>query len=142
MKAFKSKELNRRDFIKKSTSGIGGILFIPTILPSHAKWRGANDRLLIGHIGVGQRGTSELQNYFLKLEGSRSVAVCDVFRDRREKAAQITQLYYRENGKSSPECKSYLDFEEMLMRDDIDAVHITTVDHWHVLGSHQSGKGR
>lgn len=135
MKAFKSKDLNRRDFIKKSTSGIAGIIFAPTILPSHVKWRGANDRLLIGHIGVGQRGTSELRNYFLKLEESRSVAVCDVFRDRREKAAQITQSYYRENGFSAPQCKSYLDFEEILIRDDIDAVHITTVDHWHVLAA-------
>ena len=38
-------------------------------------------------------------------------------------------------GLIAPECKPYLDFEEVLMRDDIDAVHITTVDHWHVLGA-------
>jgi predicted dehydrogenase len=135
MKTLESKSLNRRDFLKKSTSGLGGIILAPTIFPSNVHWRGANDRLLIGHIGVGQRGTSELRNYFLKLEGSRSVAVCDVFRDRREKAAQMTQSYYKEKGFSAPQCKSYLDFEEILMRDDIDAVHITTVDHWHVLAA-------
>jgi predicted dehydrogenase len=135
MKPANSREVNRRDFIKKSSMGLGGVLLAPTILPSTVKWRGANNRMLVGHIGVGQRGTAELRNYFLKLEGSRSVAVCDVFRNRRQEGVELIQSYYSANGISAPECKPYLDFEELLMRDDIDAVHITTSDHWHVLGA-------
>jgi len=132
MKAAKSNKLNRRDFLRKSSVGMGGLLLAPTILPSSVKWKGANDRIIMGHIGVGQRGTGELRNYFLKLEGSRSVAICDVFRDRRENGAELVQSFYKTNGISAPEIKSYLDFEEVLMRSDIDAVHITTPDHWHV----------
>jgi predicted dehydrogenase len=135
MKVTNSKNPSRRDFIKKSSVGIGGILLVPTIFPSSVKWRGANDRMHIGHIGVGQRGTGELKNYFLHLEGFRSVATCDVHRHRREEGAKLIQSYYRENGMKAPDCTPYLDFEEVLMRDDIDAVHITTPDHWHVLAA-------
>lgn len=135
MKTKMTKNLNRRDFLKKSTSGMGGVLIAPTMLTSSVKWRGANDRIQIGHIGVGQRGTGELTNYFLPLEGSRSVAVCDVYRQRREMGVELIKSTYRENGINSPDCTPYLDFEELLMREDIDAVHITTPDHWHVLGA-------
>lgn len=135
MKPPDQKTTNRRDFIKKSTGGIGGLLVAPVFLPSRIKWRGANDRILIGHIGLGQRGTNELQNYFLNLQESRSVAACDVYSDRREKGAALVQDFYRKNEMTAPECKTYLDYEELLMRDDIDAVHITTPDHWHVLGA-------
>ena len=135
MKVTNSKNQSRRDFIKKSSVGIGGILLAPTILPSSVKWRGANDRVQIGHIGVGDRGTDELKSYFLPLEGSRSVATCDVHLDRREKSAELIRSYYREKGMKAPDCTPYLDFEEVLMRDDIDAVHITTPDHWHVVAA-------
>ncbi|MBE9518883.1 MAG: twin-arginine translocation signal domain-containing protein, partial [Bacteroidetes bacterium] len=74
MKVSYSKNQSRRDFIKKSSVGMGGIILAPTILPSCVKWRGANDRMQIAHIGVGSRGTGELKNYFLPLEESRSVA--------------------------------------------------------------------
>lgn len=107
----------------------------PTILTSAKTWRGANDRIHMGHIGVGQRGFNELKNYMLPLEGSRSVAICDVFRDRRQKGAEYTNSFYKDNGISAPECLPYLDYEELLERKDIDAVHITTPDHWHVLGA-------
>jgi predicted dehydrogenase len=71
----------------------------------------------------------------LPLEGSRSVAICDVFRDRREKGVELTRQFYTDRGMSAPGCEPYLDFEELLERKDIDAVHITTPDHWHVLAA-------
>lgn len=88
-----------------------------------------NDRVNIAHIGVGSRGQSELKNYFVPLESSFSVATCDPFQDRRKGAAKYIN---RKSGKGAPDCKSYLDFREVLEREDIDAVHITTPDHWHV----------
>ena len=115
MKASHSQNLSRRSFIKKSSFGIGGIILAPTVLPSYVKWRGANDRIQIGHIGVGSRGTNELKSYFLPLDGSRSVAICDVFRDRREKGVELVKSYYSNKGIKAPECTPYLDFEEVLM---------------------------
>ena len=113
MKVNNSNKQSRRDFIKKSSIGIGGILLAPTILPSSVNWRGANDRIQIGHIGVGMRGTGELRNYFLPLEGSRSVAICDVYRSRREKGVELVQSYYRDNGMKAPECTPHHDYDQL-----------------------------
>jgi len=124
--------VSRREFTRLGFKGMAGALVIPTFLPSRPRWNGANDRLIIGHIGAGDRGSWELKNYFLPLSGSCSVAICDVHLDRRENWRQQIGQYYRDNNWKAPECKAYLDFEEILQRDDIDAVHITTPDHWHV----------
>jgi predicted dehydrogenase len=131
-KSKKDNLVTRRDFTRIGIQGLAGALMFPTILPSRKSWNRANDRLNIGHIGVGDRGGWELKNYFMPLDGSRSVAVSDVHRDRRDSWTQQINEYYRSNGLNGPECKSYLDFEEILQRDDVDAVHITTPDHWHV----------
>ncbi len=132
----KSKEnttIDRRQFIRKSLVGTGGVILAPTILSSCAK--GANDRILIAHIGVGSRGTSILKNYFLPLENSLSVAVSDAHLDRRTERAEMIRSHYTENGIVAPECKAYLNFDEILARDDIDAVVMAMPDHWHVPGA-------
>lgn len=136
----KKRRLNRRTFIQKSAAGAGALALSPAMFTSVTSCRGANDRIHLGHIGVGQRGSNELRTYMLPLEGSRSVAICDVFRDRREKGVEFTKEFYRDKGWNAPECQAYLDFEELLERKDIDAVHITTPDHWHVLGAIQAAR--
>ena len=128
-------ELSRRSFLGQSAKLAAGTAILPTILTSCSNWKGANDRLVIGHIGVGSRGADELMNYFLPLREAMNIAVCDVFRDRRESVAKTINDFYRENKFTNEACKSYLDMEEILARKDIDAVHITTPDHWHVLAA-------
>ena len=71
----------------------------------------------------------------LPLKEAVNIAVCDTFRDRREKATGQINSFYRENDTVGEVCKSYLDMDELLERKDIDAVHITTPDHWHVLAA-------
>jgi len=127
-----NKNISRRDFVQNSAKVVIGAALLPTILPSCSNRKGANERITIAHIGVGDRGGWELRNYILPLRGALNVAVCDVFKDRREKAANEINKFYKDNNDSAPECIPYLDFEEILQRKDIDAVHITTPDHWHV----------
>jgi len=133
-----NKSIDRRKFVRQSLTGVGGVILAPTILSSCTK--GANDRLQIAHIGVGDRGSGILRDYFLKLENSRSVAVSDAFLDRRLVAAEMVDNYYKENSIAAPECKPYLDFEEILERDDIDAVIIATPDHWHLPAAIKSAR--
>ncbi|MCA1759193.1 MAG: Gfo/Idh/MocA family oxidoreductase, partial [Bacteroidales bacterium] len=124
------KNLSRRDFLKNTSAGVAGTVLVPTILSSCAK--GANDRILIAHIGVGSRGQSTMKNYFVPLETSFSVATCDPFEQRRNASADYIKEQYREKGIKAPKCTPYLNFKELLERSDIDAVHISTPDHWHV----------
>lgn len=129
------RNISRRDFVQNSVKGAIGVALLPTILPSCSTRKGANERITIAHIGVGSRGTDELRSYFLPLRGALNIAVCDVFKDRREKVVTLINKFYKDNNDPVPECIPYLDFEEILERKDIDAVHITTPDHWHVLAA-------
>ncbi len=127
--------ISRRDFVLRSAKGVIGAAILPTVLGSCSNWRGANDRVVVGHIGVGDRGTGELMSYFLPLREAMNIAVCDTFQDRREKVAGRINKFYKENNFTSEQCKSYLDMDELLARKDIDAVHIVTPDHWHLLAA-------
>jgi len=124
----RNKFIGRRYFLKKTAVGVGGTILAPTILSSC----GMNDHLRIAHIGVGSHGTGVLTNWFLPVEGARSVAISDVWEDRREDRKELVTNYYKKNGIKAPDVKAYLDFEEILERNDIDAVVINTPNHWHV----------
>ncbi len=126
----KKKQINRRRFLKNAAGAAVGAIVLPAILPSCS--RGANDRIHVAHIGVGARGTSTTKGYFLNIPDSRSVATCDAFIDRRESLASHISSFYREKYQEDIACTPYANFEEILDRPDIDAVHISTGDYWHL----------
>jgi hypothetical protein len=96
--------------------------------------RGANDRIAVGFIGTGGRGGDGLVNDFLHHPDCQCVAVCDTFKDRRERRAkQIDDAYAtRAHAGSYKSAVTYADFRDLLARRDVDAVAIATPDHWHV----------
>lgn len=117
--------LNRRNFIKNTALVTGGIIAVPTIIPSCAK--GANDKITLGMIGTGEHGILWNMKHFFDVPDCRIVAVCDVDKSRMLKAKHTVD---ETMGDSS--CKMYSDFRDLLERKDIDAVQISTPDHWHV----------
>jgi predicted dehydrogenase len=123
----------RRHFLKNAAILTGSAIVAPTILTQCAK--GANDRIMMAHIGVGSMGKTTLQRWFMPLTSAYAVAACDTFLDRRTSVAQYVNRTYKEKNIKAPECKAYLDFNEILERKDIDCVNITTPDHWHVLAA-------
>jgi myo-inositol 2-dehydrogenase / D-chiro-inositol 1-dehydrogenase len=118
-------KITRRKFIRNTGLLAGGSVILPVIIPSCSF--GANDRINIGMIGTGDHGTNWNLAAYLKLDNCRVVAACDVDRSRAENAKAMIDKKY-----GNKDCRVYTDFREVLERKEIDAVQISTPDHWHV----------
>ena len=124
-----NRKVPRRTFLKTAgaAAAAGTALGVPHLIPSGvlaaAGKKGANERINVGHIGMGGRARGlygELGR--LRSQGQcQSVAVCDV--DERRLASAAKQV--------GPQAAVYRDYRYILDRDDIDAVVIGTPDHWH-----------
>jgi len=128
------KRCSRRSFLKVSSfvGATAAVIGFPTIIPSSAF--GANDKITMGIIGTGGQGCYDMRA-FLAPDTTRVVAVCDVDRDRRENAANIVNQRYQ-----NQDCAKYNDFRSIIERKDIDAVQVTTPDHWHAIISIAAAK--
>lgn len=128
MKTEKStSNLSRRSTLK---AGIfyAGVVAAPTIIPSSVLGDKAPSKILtMGMIGVGAQGTNVNMKNFLSQEDCRVVAVCDVHAGRQANAQKMVNEKYGDQG-----CAGIPDFRDVLARKDIDAVCISTPDHWHV----------
>jgi predicted dehydrogenase len=121
---------SRRDFVKRSAALVAGTFVLPQIIPSSVLGMGKNiapsDRIVIGCIGVGSQGTSNL-NDFLNLKGPlQFVAVCDVDSSHLTRAREIINL-----ANKNSDCRTYVDYREFLEKEKLDAVSIALPDHWH-----------
>lgn len=108
---------NRREFLK--TAGVSAL----TTSLFTGRVRGANDRVSIAFIGVGTMGSGNL-GYGLQIPEFQPVAVCDVWQPYVERAQAQAK-------KSDVDVKGVKDFREILADKSIDAVCISTPDHWH-----------
>lgn len=101
--------------------------------PSLLKAAPANGRLNIAFIGYGKRAYG-VMGHALRQADVRIVAVCEVEGTRLAKAKAEVENRYAEDTKSGTYkgCAAYVDYREMLERDDLDAVVIMTPDHMHV----------
>ena len=122
-----SSPINRRAFLGKSAAVIAGGVVLPRTALSYENIIGANDRISLGHIGIGSRG-GDLDLIASKLKSSHHVemvAVCDLWKVNREKAAATNEGYYGR----APRAVQHL--EELLAMKDVDAVLISTPEHSH-----------
>ncbi len=99
------------------------------------------NRVGLACIGVGSMGMSNLKS-FLWTPGVQVVAVCDVDAARREEARATVEKHYADQkpGGRWGGCAAVVDFRECLARDDVDAVCISTPDHWHVPCAYYAAK--
>jgi hypothetical protein len=118
---------SRRDFIKASSAALAAPYFVSSSIFAKDDKPAPSDRLVVAGIGLGNMGSGD-QGGFLGRSDVQYVAVCDVRKQQRESAKGKVDKKY-----GNTDCKAYVDFREIINRDDIDVVHIATPDHWHAI---------
>lgn len=119
------KQISRRRFIQTATAGAALPYFVPaSVLGADAP----SKKITIGFIGTGDHGTDWNLRRYLQLSDAKVLMVCDVAGIRMRKAKAIVDAQY-----DNEDCAMTRDFREVLARPDIDAVMISTPDHWHTL---------
>lgn len=86
-----------------------------------------SNTITLGFIGMGKQGMGRNLNGFSNCANTKILAVCDCDETKLPAAKAAVD---RHNGDT--DCATYRDFRDVLARDDIDAVVISTPDHWHV----------
>lgn len=119
----------RRRFLKTVAATAGAAVLAPTIIPSSALGRNGavppSERIVVGGIGIGNRGTYDL-GCFLQQPDVQFVAVADIKEKRRVEVKKIVDTHH-----GNSDCAMIRDFRELLDRNDIDSVLIATGPNWH-----------
>ena len=119
---------SRRSFLKSGLAGVLAAGVAPQFVSSRVLGANApSKKVTLGFIGVGTHGFGVNLMSFLQQDDCEILAVCDVFASRREKARKAV-----EEQRGTNNCAEMADFRALLARSDIDAVVISTPDHWHV----------
>ena len=126
--------MHRRSFLGRSLGTAGAVLAAPYFVPSSVLGLGGtvppSDKITVGFIGTGSHGIGWNLRAYLEQPDAQVLAVCDVDSKNMAEAKQKVDEKY-----GNTACATTKDFREILARDDVDAVMISTPDHWHVLMS-------
>jgi predicted dehydrogenase len=133
------KNYNRRHFVKtavKATLGTSiALTGFPTIVPASVFGKNApSNRINVGAIGTGRISRDHDMPGVWQYDIAKIVAVCDLDSKRVQEAKKLVNDYYtKKTGKPYDGVQTYEHYEDLLANKDIDAVIISTPDHWHVI---------
>jgi predicted dehydrogenase len=119
----------RRDFVKRSVSLLAVPYFVPAKSLGRSGFVPPSDRIVMGAIGCGGKGRHNTGE-FLNDKRVQFVAACDVDRSHLKQGVEEVNRHY-----ANQDCAAIEDFRQLIQRDDIDAVHVSTPDHWHAVAS-------
>ncbi len=124
--------ISRRSFLRRTATTVGLAAVAPQIVPSSVLGADGqtapSNRITVGFIGTGSHGVGWNLGPYLRHKDAQVVAACDVDDVHLLRAQEtINERYQNED------CFATKDFREVLARKDIDAVMISTPDHWHTL---------
>jgi len=135
----KKNAVNRRDFIRTTAKGaVAGTLMVggfPTIVPASVLGKNApSNQINIAALGTGRISRSHDMPNVWKHNIARIMAVSDLDSNRMTDAKKLVNDHYsKKTGKAYDGVATYGDYREALQNKDIDAVIISTPDHWHSL---------
>jgi predicted dehydrogenase len=122
---------SRRQFLSR-VAAAGALAAAPYAITSTALGGNgrpaASERITVGFIGLGWQGIGRNLEMFLAQPDAEPVALCDA--DTRQ-IGYALRLLRRRHGEDAT-CQMTQDWREVVARDDVDAVMISTPDHWHV----------
>ncbi len=126
--------MERRDFLKNSSAVMAGTIILPTIVPSTVFRKNApSNKINVAQIGFGRIAMTHDLAETLRYDEARIIAVADLDSKRVQLGKKFIEDYYtkKTGSKDAVNVKTYGDYREMLLNKDIDAVMISTPDHWH-----------
>jgi predicted dehydrogenase len=132
------KKTSRRSFMKTTAKGIAATSIIagfPAVVPSSVFGKSSpGNRINVGAIGNGRISRIHDLPGIWKFENARVIAVCDLDTKRVQDAKELVSAYYaKKTGKPYAGVTTYSDYRELLNNKDVDAVVISTPDHWHAI---------
>ncbi|HUD67559.1 MAG TPA: Gfo/Idh/MocA family oxidoreductase [Candidatus Sulfotelmatobacter sp.] len=122
-----TRQIDRRTFLSGSAAALASGAILPRTALSYGNIIGANDRISLGHVGIGSRG-GDLDLIVSKLKSTHNVemtVVCDLWKGNREKAVATNAGYYGR----APRAVQHV--EDLLAMKDVDGVLISTPEHSH-----------
>ena len=121
-----SSRMDRRSFLDRSAKIAAGAALGTSAL-SYGRILGANDRISLGHIGIGNRGRGLdwIVSRLKEKHNAEMTAVCDLWKTNRERAVATNEKFY---GRAP---RAFAEPEELLALKDVDAVLIATPEHSH-----------
>ena len=125
--------MKRRTFLRNGTAAAAATLVVPTIIPSRVLGKNApSGKIRIGQIGFGRIAMTHDLPETLKNDLAVGVAVADLDLKRARLGKEWIEKFYADQGKAGySNVAVYQDYREMLADPGIDAVIISTPDHWH-----------
>lgn len=135
------KHPSRKEFLKQSFLGLASISIVPSYVLGGACGTAPSDKITMGFIGTGKQSFG-LGRSFLNLEDIKMIAACDVDSVKVGKFREMVNTHYAEitENPSYDSCDLYSEYNDLIARDDIDAVIICLPDHWHAIPAIQAMK--
>ncbi|HOI48273.1 MAG TPA: Gfo/Idh/MocA family oxidoreductase [Prolixibacteraceae bacterium] len=130
MKNQTKKGVSRRRFLNTALVGAAGLAVLPGLVTSCAQ-KVVDTDIKLGFIGMGRQAMF-LLNGFIQIPGVKVVAGCDVYGIKRQRFEKRVSEFYAKAGKEV-KVETYEKYEDLLKREDINAVVIATPDHTHAM---------
>ena len=116
-------DLKRRDFLRQSSAAVAAASLV-----GPARWAGANDRIRVAVLGLGNRGRGHIREA-ASVENVEVATICDPDQTRMERSASDCE----KAGQRRPKCEA--DLRRVLEDKTIDVISVATPNHWHALAT-------
>ena len=122
---------SRRRFLKNTATTLGVFTIVPRFVLGKG-YTAPSDRITLGLIGCGRQ--ANIVKRFIERTDAEMLACSDLFEGKMKEFQKVTQkAYAKSRDKKDQKVDAYLNYEDLIARTDIDAIVITTPDHWHAV---------